>query len=142
MMLVDTNVLIYAHRTEAERHDEYRGWLERLISGPQPYAVSDFALNGMVRIVTDQRMFKSTTPLSVALTFADRVRNQPHALVVNPGPRGWGIFAELCDRSEARGKLIPDAYLAALSIENACEFVTTDKDFRRFPGLRFRHPLG
>ena len=39
------------------------------------------------------------------------------------------------------GKLIPDAYLAALALEHGCEFISTDKDFRRFPGLRWRHPL-
>jgi toxin-antitoxin system PIN domain toxin len=141
MMLVDTNVLIYAHRSEAQRHDEYRTWLERLITGPEPYAVSDFAVNGMIRIVTDARLFKSITPPRVALDFADRVRNQPHAIVINPGPRFWGIFEELCERSDARGKLMPDAYLAALAIENACEFITTDRDFKKFPGLRSHHPL-
>lgn len=141
MMLVDTNVLIYAHRHEVDRHDEYREWLRALIAGPQPYAVSDFAVNGLIRIVTDQRLYKSATPTRVALDFAARIRNQPHAVVVSPGSRFWGIFEELCTRPDARGKLIPDAYLAALAIENACEFVTTDTDFRKFPGLRWRHPL-
>lgn len=141
MMLVDTNVLIYAHRQEAERHEEYRSWVETLLAGPQAYAVSDFAVNGLIRIVTDRRLYKSTTPTRVALDYADRIRNQPHAVVISPGSRFWGIFEELCERSNASGKLIPDVYLAALAIENACEFITTDRDFRKFPGLRWRHPL-
>ncbi len=41
----------------------------------------------------------------------------------------------------AIAKLMPDAYLAALSIEHGCEFITTDKDFQGFPGLRWRNPL-
>jgi uncharacterized protein len=54
MMLVDTNVMIYAHRLDADRHLEYRAWMDSLIAGPEPYAVSDFALNGVIRIVTDR----------------------------------------------------------------------------------------
>jgi uncharacterized protein len=141
MMLADTNILIYAHRPEAERHGEYRKWVLDLINGPEPYAVSDFALNGMVRVVTNPRVYSRPTPPDLALDFADRLRSQPHAIVVSPGAGFWRIFLELCRRTEARGKLIPDAYLAALAIEHGCEFVTADGDFRRFPGLRWRHPL-
>ncbi len=141
MMLADTNVLIYAHRPEAERHPEYRTWLQEMINGPEPYAVSDFALNGMMRVVTNRRIYRDPTPLGHALAHAGRIRNQPHAEVVNPGTEFWEIFAELCRQVDARAKLVPDAYLAALAIEHGCEFITTDKDFARFPGLRWRHPL-
>ena len=59
---------------------------------------------------------------------------------MTPGPRHWEIFARLCRESEARGNLVPDAYLAALAIESGCEWVTTDRDFSRFPGLRWKTP--
>lgn len=140
-MLIDTNVLIYAHRPESERHREFRDWIGGVISGPEPYAVSDFAVNGMIRVVTDRRVYKDLTPIETALAYADKLRNQPHATVINPGARFWAIFEEICHRADVRGKLVPDAYLAALSIENACEFITTDRDFGKFPGLRWRHPL-
>lgn len=140
-MLVDTNVLVYAHNSNAEKHLEYRAWLQDLLSGPEPYAVSDFALNGMVRVVTDRRFFRPPTPVDRALAFADQIRHQQHAHVISPGSRFWSIFADLCRRAGAAGKLVPDAYLAALAIEHGCEFVTADKDFRKFPGLRTRHPL-
>jgi uncharacterized protein len=68
-------------------------------------------------------------------------RNQPHAEAVNPGPRFWPIFTGVCRNAKARGKLIPDAYLAALATEHGCELVSDDRDFRRFPRLRWRHPL-
>ncbi len=141
MMLVDANVLVYAHNVNADRHLEYRGWLHEMLAGPEPYAVSDFALNGMVRVITDRRIFSPPTPLPRALAFADEIRNQPHAEVVNPGPRFWPIFTDQCGKAGAVGKLIPDAYLAALAIEHGCELITTDGDFERFPGLRWRHPL-
>jgi hypothetical protein len=60
---------------------------------------------------------------------------------VSPGPRHWGIFADLCRKANARGHLVPDAYLAALAIESGSEWITTDRGYARFPGLRWRHPL-
>ncbi|HEY6790632.1 MAG TPA: type II toxin-antitoxin system VapC family toxin [Trebonia sp.] len=141
MLLLDVNVLVYAHNSNAERHLEYRSWLQHLLAGPEPYAVSDFVLNGLVAIITDKRLFQPATPIDVALAFADQVRHQAHAHVIAPGGRFWAIFDDLCRKTSATAKLIPDAYLAALAIEHGCEFVTLDSDFKRFPGLRSRHPL-
>ena len=142
MVLVDTNVLIYAHRRDAERHQEYKAWTQAMVSGPEPYVVSDFALTGMVRVVTNPRIYPhDAATINEALAFAAQVRSQPHARVISPGPGFWDIFARLCQQVDARAKLVPDAYLAALALEHGCEVVTTDKDFRRFPGLRWRHPL-
>jgi toxin-antitoxin system PIN domain toxin len=141
MMLVDTNVMIYAHRLDADRHAEYRAWMDALIAGPEPYAVSDFALNGVIRIVTDRRIYENATPTQVALNYAEVIRDQPHAQVVGPGARFWPIFTDLCRKAGASGKLLREAYLAALAIEHGCEFVSTDRDFRRFPRVRWRHPL-
>jgi len=138
MMLMDTNILVYAHRAEASQHAEYRDWLADLVNGPEPYAVADFALMGMIRIVTSPRIYSDPTPPGIALTFAELVRGQPHAIIVAPGGRFWSIFKDLCDAVGARGNLIPDVYLAALAIEHGCEFVTADSDFKKFPGLRVR----
>jgi toxin-antitoxin system PIN domain toxin len=141
MMLMDTNVLVNAHRRDAERHEEYRTWLLDVVNGPESYAVSDFALTGMMRIVTNPRIYKTPATPGEALSFAELIREQPQAVVVAPGARFWSVFTELCDKVGARAKLVPDTYLAALAMENACEFVTDDRDFARFPGLRWRHPL-
>ncbi|MEW9532046.1 type II toxin-antitoxin system VapC family toxin [Microbispora sp. NPDC049125] len=141
MMVVDVNVYINAFRPEADRHKEYRLWLEELLNGAQGYGVADFAINAFVRVVTNPRTYKTPAASHVALSFAGLVRNQPHATVLAPGRRHWEVFTDLCHRTSAVGKLIPDAYLAALAIEHGCEFITCDKDFRVFPGLRTRHPL-
>lgn len=142
MMLVDTNVMVYAHRRDAERHPEYRDWMRAMINGPEPYAVADFAVLGMVRVVTDRRFYREVaSTITAVLAFADEIRNQPHAHVISPGPKFWSIFSNLCRQTDAGGKLIPDAYLAALALEHGCEVISNDSDFRRFPGLRWRHPL-
>jgi toxin-antitoxin system PIN domain toxin len=142
MLLMDTNILIYANRHDAERHAEYREWMLGLINGPEPYAVSDFAVAGMVRVITDRRIYKETAAtIEEALAFAAAIREQPHALVVNPGVRFWSIFTDLCRTVGASGKLVPDVVLAALAVEHGCEVVTADKDFRRFTGVRSRPAL-
>jgi uncharacterized protein len=141
VMLLDVNVLINAHRREAERHKEFRVYVDSVVHGNEAYAVSDAVINGFVRVVTNHRVWKPPTAIDDALRFAQIVRNQPHAIVVNPGDRFWGIFSDLCRQAGATGKLVPDAYLAALAIEHGCEFITADRDFGRFPGLRWRHPL-
>ena len=65
----------------------------------------------------------------------------PNRVEVVPGERHWAIFSRLCREAGARGNLIPDAWFAALAIESGCEWITTDRDYARFPGLRWRHPL-
>ena len=86
-------------------------------------------------------MFADPTPLDVALAFADAIRTRPNAVPIEPGPRHWEIFSNLCVAAGACGNLVADANLAALAIETGCEWITTDRDFARFPGLTWRHPL-
>ena len=103
--------------------------------------MSDLVLSGFVRVVTHPRIFADPTPLDLALAFAGEVRDRPNCVSVAPGKRHWSIFAELCIASGAKGNLVADAWLAAVAIESGSEWITTDRDYSRFPGLRWRHPL-
>jgi hypothetical protein len=141
MILLDVNVLIYAHRQDIPHHQNYREWLEEVLSSDQVFGISDLALSGFLRVVTNPRAFREPTDIETALIFAEQIRSQPSCVVVHPGPRHWNIFTRLCRETGARGKLIPDAYFAALAIELGCEWITADRDFSRFQGLRWRHPL-
>jgi len=141
MRLVDVNVLVYAFREDAPGHTAHRAWLEGMLGSDEAYAVSDHVLASFLRIVTHPRVFHPATPTDLALVFAAAIRDRPNAVPVAPGGRHWGIFTTLCRDVEARGNLIPDAWLAALAIEHGCEFVTTDRDYARFSQLRWRHPL-
>ncbi|MBI4483668.1 MAG: type II toxin-antitoxin system VapC family toxin [Acidobacteria bacterium] len=141
MLLIDANVLVYAHRRDATNHRIYRNWLEDLVSSDQAYGISDFVLSSFLRIVTHPRIFSPPSVLRAALHFAGEVRGQPNCVRVMPGPRHWEIFVGLCHKAGAIGNLVPDAYLAALVIESGSEWITTDRDYSRFPGLRWRHPL-
>ena len=141
MRLVDVNVLVYAFREDAPRHAEYRDWVRGLLASNQGYATSDHVLSGFLRVVTHPRVFHPPTPIAAALAFADAFRHRPTAVPLAPGGRHWDLFVRLCRDADVRGNLVPDAWLAALAIEWGCEFVTADRDYARFPELRWRHPL-
>jgi len=141
MILVDVNVLVYAHRRDAVDHPRFHEWLDSLAAAPSSFAYSDIVLSGFVRVVTNPRVFARPTSLEQALEFADDVRTRPNAVPVEPGSRHWSIFEDLCRRAGAKGNLVTDAFLAALAIESGSEWITADRDFARFPGLRWRHPL-
>jgi toxin-antitoxin system PIN domain toxin len=132
---------VYAHREDADRHPEYRAWLEGVLAADQPYGIAELVLSGFLRVVTHPKVFKRPTPLARAIDFCETLRSQANATLLAPGPRHWQIFTRLCAQAHARGNLVPDAYLAALAIETGSEWVTTDGDYRRFAGLRVRHPL-
>lgn len=141
MILPDVNVLVHAFREDSPRHIELRSWLERLVDSESSFGLSELVLSGFLRIVTHPRVFDPPTPVHEALSFADTLRNLPNSVILGPGPRHWAIFTRLCQESDAHGNLIPDAYLAALAIESGSEWVTTDRDFGRFPGLRWADPV-
>jgi toxin-antitoxin system PIN domain toxin len=141
MRLADVTVLVYAFRVDAPGHAALRAWVEALVGSDEAYAVSDHVLAGFLRVVTHPRVFQPPTPLASALAFAQAFRERANAVLLAPGARHWSIFTKLCREASACGNLVPDAWLAALAIESGCEFVTTDRDFARFPGLRWRHPL-
>jgi toxin-antitoxin system PIN domain toxin len=141
MILCDVNVLILAARLDMQDHLRYQTWLNQAVNSDEAYGVSDIVMSGFLRIVTNPRAFREPTPLDEAIDFVHRLREPANCVVIHPGPRHWGIFLDLCRRVNARGNLVPDAYLAALAIESACEWITTDRDYARFPGLRWRHPL-
>lgn len=141
MILPDVNVLVYAHREDTPNHAAYRRWLESVINSDQAYGMADLVLSGFLRVVTHPRVFAQPSGLNQALEFVADVRNQPNCVPIRPGPRHWGILVQLCSSANIKGNLIPDAYLAALAIESGSEWITTDRDFSRFPQLSWRHPL-
>jgi toxin-antitoxin system PIN domain toxin len=141
VLLCDVNVLVYAHREDAVDHKRYRDWLEGLVGGREPYGLADLVLSGFVRVVTHPSVFDPPSSPAQAWAFVRDIRDRPNRVTIAPGSRHWQVFADLCQQTPAKGNLVPDAYLAALAIESGSEFVTTDRGFARFPGLRLRHPL-
>ncbi len=141
MILLDVNVLVAGHRPSDPRHEAVRGFLDELFAAPVAFSVPDVVLAAFLRITTDARVFSPPTPLAEALDVASSIAALPTHRRISPGPRFWGLFAETCRAGDARGPLVTDAYLAALAIEHGCELLSFDRDFARFPGLRWRPPV-
>jgi uncharacterized protein len=141
VILADVNVLIYAFRAEALDHERYREWLHGVVNGESAYGVSPQVLSSFVRVSTHPRIFARPSRLGEALAFCQVLMEQERCQLIQPGPRHWSIFTDLCRRSQACGNLVQDAWFAALAIEHGCEWITSDQDYSRFPGLRWRPPF-
>jgi toxin-antitoxin system PIN domain toxin len=140
-LLPDVNILVYAQREDLSAHASVKSWLESALNGTEPVGIFDPTLASFLRIVTNRRTFKIPTPLPMALSFTEIVRTASAARHLSAGANHWDIFTRLCRDTNAAGDDIPDAYLAALAIENDCEFISTDGDFARFPELKLRRPF-
>jgi toxin-antitoxin system PIN domain toxin len=141
LILPDVNVLIYAFRPDSNDHPQYKEWLEEVVNGSAAYGISPQVLSGVVRICTHPRIFAQPNRVSDVFDYCNVLLSQPNATVIVPGERHWHVFLRLCADAKATGNLVQDAWNAALAIEAGCEWITTDRDYARFPGLRWRRPF-
>ena len=140
MMLPDVNVLIYAFRQDVPQYAICRPWLESIVEGDARFGLSPLTLSAVVRITTNPRSYRMPSTLEEAFLYCNKLLAQPHCQVVEPGERHWDIFQRLCVETDTRGRRVSDAWLAALAIEWGCEWVTLDRDYARFPGLKWQVP--
>lgn len=136
MFLLDTNVVLAAHRGDHPHHRAVRRWFDQLLAGDDPFAVPVLVWAAFLRLATNRRIFEVPSPLAEAFAFIDATCAQPHHLLLGPGPRHLALLRELCDEADASGDLVPDAVLAAVAAEHSCEVATLDRDFARFTSVR------
>ena len=140
MIAVDTNVLVYAHRTETELHHAAAARLADLAEGAAPWALPIFCITEFLRVVTHRRVFNPPSTISQAVDFIEALVASPVCGVVRPGPEFLRLLAESAQRADARGNLMFDAQIAALCRENGIDtIVTNDRDFERFEALQVRY---
>ena len=137
MIAVDTNVLIYAHRSETDRHTASLARLRALAEGDAPWGLPVFCLAEFVRIVTHLRVFAPPSDLGTALDFVDAVLRSPSVRLLLPTDAYASTFREVCEAAEVRGNLAFDAQITAVCIDNGVrEIVTADRDFGRFAAIK------
>jgi uncharacterized protein len=141
MILPDVNVLIYAFRPDASHHAICNPWLNRVIADHARFGISPLALEALARITTNFRSYPNPSTLANVFAFTDHLLGQPHCQVLEPGERHWDTFKRLCIETDTRGPRVSDAWYAALAIEWGCEWITLDRDYARFPGLKWQVPL-
>jgi hypothetical protein len=140
MILPDVNVLIYAFRKDVPQHATCNQWLNQVVATDANFAVSRLALGAVVRITTDRRIYRTPSSATEAFAFANFLLGQSNCVVAEPGERHWSIFQRLCIETDTTGRRVTDAWYAALAIEWDCEWITFDRDYARFPDLKWRLP--
>jgi toxin-antitoxin system PIN domain toxin len=141
VILVDANLLIYAYDSSSENHAAARKWLEDAFSGPEPARLGWSSIHAFLRIVTHTAIYQRPMPMRDAVAIVESWLDQTTVGILEPGGAYWGILSALLVREQIRGPLVSDAHLAALAIEHGALLCTTDRDFRRFEGLRTKNPL-
>jgi hypothetical protein len=116
--------------------------LESVVTGDAHFGVSPLVLNAVVRVTTSTRFTSNPSSLEDAFGFCQDILDEPNCQIVEPGGRHWDIFHRLCIETGTRGRRVTDAWFAALAIEWGCEWITFDRDYARFPGLKWSYPDG
>ena len=141
MILVDVNIPIHAVCRSAQEHDRLRAWWDEQLSGATPVAIPWAVSFGFVRIMTNPRIVQPALRVEEALDYVTSWFGQPCVRVIEPLDGHWELVASLLRHAGVAANLTTDAHLAALAIQHGCELCSTDADFARFRGLRWRNPL-
>jgi len=140
VILPDVNILVHAFRSDSSEHGRCRPWLDGVVNGEARYGMAPQVLSDVIRITTHPKVFVKPSSLDEVLRFCNILLDQFRCVVIQAGERHWEIFTRLCTEADARGNLVPDAWFAALAMESGCEWITLDRDYARFSGLRWRGP--
>ena len=141
MILVDANILLYAEDELSPHHEAARAWWDAQLSGATPVCLCWTVVSAFIRISTNPRVFDSPLTLDQALSRVQSWLDQPCIRMLQPAERHWTVFSTLLKDGQATANLVTDAHLAAVALEHGCELISTDSDFSRFPGIRWRNPL-
>jgi toxin-antitoxin system PIN domain toxin len=142
MQAIDTNILIYAEVESSERHAPARQILTELAEGTLPWAIPWPCIYEFLRLVTHPRIFHPPVPLDIVLEDLGQLLLSPSLVLLTETGRHFPVLNETIRQSGAAGNLIHDAHIAALCLEHGVsEFITGDRDFSRFAGLKLVNPF-
>ena len=141
MIVLDANLLLYAYDSAFAEHTKARPWVETTFSGQEPVGLPWQTISAFIRIHTDTRLPGNRFTVDEAVQIVDQWIALPHVHLLAPGTRHWSEFRRMLTHGKVRGALTSDAQLAALTIEYGGILCSTDRDFARFPGLRWMNPL-
>lgn len=141
MILVDANLLVYAHVSSSSGHARSRAWLDGRLNGSAPVGLPWESLLAFLRLVTNPRVFARPERAEDAWRQVEAWLSCPTVWIPQPTERHRAVLGELIGATGANANLVPDAHLASLAIEHGLVLCSTDGDFARFPGLRWENPL-
>jgi toxin-antitoxin system PIN domain toxin len=140
VILVDSNLLIYAKAAELPQHDRARAWLEQRLNGIAGVGMPWSSLLAFVRVMTNPRVFARPLSMVDAWAQVDSWLSLVQVWVPQPADRHRALLTRLMSQA-GKPDLVPDAHLAALAIEYGLTLMSTDRDFARFSELRWENPI-
>jgi uncharacterized protein len=141
MIVPDANLLLYAYDENSRVHENAAAWLSSALSGDEPIGIPWQTIWAFLRISTNIRIFTAPLSMEQAIGLVDEWLAQDPVRLLAPGERHWNLLKEMLDRGQASGAQTTDAQLAATTLEYGGVLYTTDRDYARFPGLRWVNPL-
>ncbi|RIL05688.1 VapC toxin family PIN domain ribonuclease [bacterium] len=141
MILVDANLLVYAHHPGFRQHAAARAWLDEQLGGSTQVALPWPSLLAFLRLSINGRVLERPLSASAAWAQVEAWLSVPVAWVPVPTERHAEVLAHLMRSSVSSHALVTDAHLAALALEHGLVLCSSDGDFARFPGLRWSNPL-
>jgi uncharacterized protein len=141
MIVPDVNLLVHAYNTESRVHAAARAWWEALLNGTLPVGLPWVAILGFIRVTTHRQVLARPLSPQAACAPVRAWLGRPYVAILHPGARHAEILFGLLEGLGTGGTLTTDAHLAALCIEHQAELHSTDADFSRFSGLRWKNPL-
>jgi len=142
LIVVDANLLIYAYDLDSAHHKKSLSWLEELLSGVEAVGLPWQSVSAFLRVITNRRLPGMRVSLEQAVQVVDEWLQQPNVQILVPADQHWSVLRQMILEGRASGPLVSDAEIAAITIEQGAVLHTTDRDFARFPGLRWKNPLG
>jgi uncharacterized protein len=141
MIVIDVNLLLYAHSVPSPIQEKAQIWLESTLSSDEPVGLPWQVISAFIRIVTNPKLPGLRRSREEATGIVDEWLQQPNVRVLTQGDGHWRLFRRMVMEGQAAGDLVSDAQIAALTIEYGGVLYSADRDFARFPGLRWVNPL-
>lgn len=141
MIVVDANLLMYSYDAASPHHKKSAGWLENVLSGAEAVGLPWQSVSAFLRVITNWRLSGTGVAVDQAVEIVEEWLRQPNVQILVPGDRHWPVLRRMILEGRASGPLVSDAQIAALTIEYGGVLYTADRDFARFPGLRWKNPL-
>jgi toxin-antitoxin system PIN domain toxin len=141
VILVDTNLLVYAFVKDVPQHETAREWLDRQLNEVSKVGLPWSALLAFVRLVSNPRIFKNPVSLPVAWQQVETWLSAPSVWIPAPTTRHAAILGALLSAEGLKANDVPDVHLAALAIEHDLLLCTSDGGYGRFADLRWQKPL-
>jgi len=142
VIAIDTNLLVYAHRPEMPFHERARDVLSSAVGGAEPVAVPWPCVHEFLAIVSNPRIFRDATPMSVALDAVGRLFDSLDGGFLAEGEGYLSALERIARPALLQGAIVHDARIAALCLYHGVRVLwSADRDFSRFPDLAVANPL-